>query len=607
MNMPVETPASTALVSCDGLGGYDWSDQAKEGNFMHPKPNLSFPDLEEIVNEPIVSEPTLKKPVDETSEAKASADKPKVGNPQMDLQDKGVIDSGCSRHMTGNMSYLTDYEEIDRGYVAFGGNPKRMIYYTSSIKQFWTIAKAQTINGETQLHVKVDGKKVIITESTIRRDLKFGEEKGVNCLSNDVIFEQLALIRKKIFKNMKRVGKGFSGRDTPLFQTMMTKRKVTEVPQPSDPTENVADEAVNEEMDDSLVRATTTATSLDTEQDRCGGPKCKETIADATAQTRDDSLKLDELIELCTKLQQRVLDLETTKTTQALEINSLKTRVKKLEKKHKSRIHKLKRLYKVGLSARVESSDDNESLGEEDASKQERISALEALKTSKPKIRGIVIREHKEPSETRSTTTISSKKSQDKGKAKMIEEPMKPKKKDQILLDEEVAKKLQDEINEEERLAGERAQQELEEKATLFMQLLEKRRKFFAVKRAEEKMNRLPTRAQQRSIMCTYLKNMEGWKPNTLKNKSFTNIQELFDKAMKRVNTFVDYRTELVEESSKKSKAEVIEGSSKRAGTKLEQKNVKKQKIDDDKETTELKQLVKIILDEEGVAINAIL
>ncbi|GKB06755.1 ribonuclease H-like domain-containing protein [Tanacetum coccineum] len=46
------------------------------------------------------------------------------GNPQMDLQDKGVFDSGCSRHMTGNMSYLTDYEEIDRGYVAFGGNPR---------------------------------------------------------------------------------------------------------------------------------------------------------------------------------------------------------------------------------------------------------------------------------------------------------------------------------------------------------------------------------------------------------------------------------------------------------------------------------------------------
>ncbi|GKD06287.1 ribonuclease H-like domain-containing protein, partial [Tanacetum coccineum] len=46
------------------------------------------------------------------------------GNPRMDLQDKGVINNGCLRHMTGNVSYLTDYEEIDGGYVAFGGNPK---------------------------------------------------------------------------------------------------------------------------------------------------------------------------------------------------------------------------------------------------------------------------------------------------------------------------------------------------------------------------------------------------------------------------------------------------------------------------------------------------
>ncbi|GKB85936.1 ribonuclease H-like domain-containing protein [Tanacetum coccineum] len=46
------------------------------------------------------------------------------GNPQIDLQDQGVIDSGCSRHITRNMPYLTDFEEIDRGFVAFGGNPK---------------------------------------------------------------------------------------------------------------------------------------------------------------------------------------------------------------------------------------------------------------------------------------------------------------------------------------------------------------------------------------------------------------------------------------------------------------------------------------------------
>nr|GEZ00456.1 hypothetical protein [Tanacetum cinerariifolium] len=46
------------------------------------------------------------------------------GNPQHALKDKGVIDSGCSRHMTGHMSYLFDFEELNGGYVAFGGNLK---------------------------------------------------------------------------------------------------------------------------------------------------------------------------------------------------------------------------------------------------------------------------------------------------------------------------------------------------------------------------------------------------------------------------------------------------------------------------------------------------
>ncbi|GKA94100.1 putative ribonuclease H-like domain-containing protein [Tanacetum coccineum] len=46
------------------------------------------------------------------------------GNLQQDLKNKGVIDNGCSRHMTGNRSYLTDYEEIDGGFVAFRGNSK---------------------------------------------------------------------------------------------------------------------------------------------------------------------------------------------------------------------------------------------------------------------------------------------------------------------------------------------------------------------------------------------------------------------------------------------------------------------------------------------------
>ncbi|GKE26549.1 hypothetical protein Tco_1441933 [Tanacetum coccineum] len=103
--------------------------------------------------------------------------------------------------------------------------------------------------------------------------------------------------------------------------------------------------------------------------------------------------------------------------------------------------------------------------------------------------------------------------------------------------------------------------------------------------------------------MCTYLKNMEGKKPKYLKNKSFDSIQKMFDKAFKRVNTFVDFRTDL------------MKGSSKRAGTELEQEVTKKQKVDDvqetakvdnDQEAAKIKELIEIVPDKEEVAIDVI-
>nr|GEX00409.1 hypothetical protein [Tanacetum cinerariifolium] len=111
-------------------------------NFMPPKPDLSFTGLDEFVNKPEVENSHVKFSEEETKVVRKNVDppiieewvsddeegnatQPKIGNPQMNLQDKRMINSGCSRHMTGNMSYLTDYKEIDGGYVAFGGNPKR--------------------------------------------------------------------------------------------------------------------------------------------------------------------------------------------------------------------------------------------------------------------------------------------------------------------------------------------------------------------------------------------------------------------------------------------------------------------------------------------------
>nr|GEZ03623.1 hypothetical protein [Tanacetum cinerariifolium] len=185
----------------------------------------------------------------------------------------------------------------------------------------------------------------------------------------------------------------------------------------------------------------------------------------------------------------------------------------------------------------------------------------------------------------------------DKGKGKMVEQEHVKKfsKKDQLMLDEELAFKLQAE-EEEKRISKEKAQQ-----------IEEKRRKFFAAKRAEEKRNKPPTKSQQRSIMCTDLINMDGWKLKSLKKKTFTEIQELFDKAMQKVNTFVDFKTELVEESSKKDEAEITqEGSSKRAGIELEQERSKKPKVEDNKESKDLKKCLEIILDDgDNITIDA--
>ncbi|GJW28270.1 hypothetical protein Tco_0045145 [Tanacetum coccineum] len=538
--------------------------------------------------------------------------------------------------------------------------------YTSCIEQFWSTGKAKTVNGEVQLQALVDGKKIIVTEASIRSDLQLDDKEGMDCLPNATIFvDHTRMGYEKISQKHTFYKAFFSPQWKFLIHTILQclSSKTTAWNEFSSTMASaIIYEAINEEIDGSLVRVSSTASSLEAEQDSDntiktrskatpnepsslgtssgGGSRRQETMGDTIAQTGFENVS------------KTSNDSLLAGTSQAQEIISLKRRVKRLEKKNRSKTHGLKRLYKVGLSARIKSSEDK-GLGEEDASKQGRIDdidtnediylvnvhrdedmfgvndlegdevivetevdhevvvetevafkdvnlsvdevtlaqALASLKSAKPKAdktqaKGLVI--HEEEQET--TPTISSQqpsqvKVMDKGKGIMVEEPLKMKKKDQISFDEQEAIRLQAEFDEEERLTREKAheQEELtdEEKARLFVQFLEQRRKHFAAKGAKEKRNRPTTRSQQRSIMCTYLKNMEGWKPKRLKNKSFDNIQELFDKAFKRVNTFVDYRT-----------------NSKRAGEALEQESSKKKKVEEGKESEELKQCLEIIPDD---------
>ncbi|GJW20886.1 hypothetical protein Tco_0031508 [Tanacetum coccineum] len=142
----------------------------------------------------------------------------------------------------------------------------------------------------------------------------------------------------------------------------------------------------------------------------------------------------------------------------------------------------------------------------------------------------------------------------------------------------------------------------------MLVEMIAKRKKFFAAQRAAGQRSKPPTKTQIRNRMCTYLKNMGGYKHNQLKGMSYEEIQKFFDKAYKQVNLFVPMDLEVV-----KSSVTRTEGSSKRTGDELESDKSKKQKIDkhveakkdDNQEEAEMKKHIEIVKDDE-VAIDAI-
>ncbi|GJT04007.1 hypothetical protein Tco_0838469 [Tanacetum coccineum] len=199
-----------------------------------------------------------------------------------------------THNLVAFLSKPAESEGFEQIVDFLNANPIRYILtinptiYTSCVEQFWATVKAKTVNGEVQLQGLVDGKKIIITESIVRRDLQLEDVEGVDCLPNATIFEQLTLIGSKttawnefsstiasaitclatnqkfnfskyIFESMVKNLENVSGKFLMYPRSRRSKRKDTEIPQSSGPTDNVAYEVVYEEMDNSLERAATTA------------------------------------------------------------------------------------------------------------------------------------------------------------------------------------------------------------------------------------------------------------------------------------------------------------------------------------------------------------
>ncbi|GJR85567.1 ribonuclease H-like domain-containing protein [Tanacetum coccineum] len=257
-------------------------------------------------------------------------------------------------------------------------------------------------------------------------------------------------------------------------------------------------------------------------------------------------------------------------------------------------------------------------------------------KSPKPKARGISFQDPKEVARREVISPPVSKISaKDKGKAIMTK-PEKPlKKKDQIQSDEELALRLHAEEQAQfERLQKERVVQEeasraaiyeemdniqamikadeqlaarvqveeqelysIKEKSRLLVEMIAERKRFFAAQRAAEQRSKPPTKTQMRNKMCTYLKNMGGYKHNQLKGKSYEEIQKLFNKTYKQVHSFVPMASDDKEKGSKKkvggSRTKTL--AKKRVGEKQSKESSKRQKMEDDAEKEELRAHLDII------------
>ncbi|GJZ89916.1 hypothetical protein Tco_0661843 [Tanacetum coccineum] len=143
----------------------------------------------------------------------------------------------------------------------------------------------------------------------------------------------------------------------------------------------------------------------------------------------------------------------------------------------------------------------------------------------------------------------------------------------------------------------------------MLVEMIGKRKMFFALQRAEQIRNKPPTKAQLRNKMVTYLKHMGKYTHNQMKSKSFEEIQKLYEREQKWINDFVPMDSEVVKDSrkgkAKGSRKKTV--ARKRTGEKLDDESVKRQKIEDDAEKEELRAYLDIIPgDDEAVNVESL-
>ncbi|GJW47818.1 putative reverse transcriptase domain-containing protein [Tanacetum coccineum] len=434
-----EDTSSKEMLAIDGVG-FDWSDMAKE----QVQTNIALMAFSDSGGKPLID-------------------------------DKGFVDSGCSRHMTGNIAYLSDFKEFDGGYVTFGGGAhggrisgevgdkavhkelgdrmERAATTASSLEaeqENGSGPRCQDnilggVDAQTRHHLvlpvqvnaaEVDKKKVIITETSIRSDLHLEDACGTDCLPTTTIFKELTRMGRKQRKEIEvpqdethhddsvpipsndpplSDGKRCSSKGDCWFKEegpKVGKEKEIKNYREDASKRGRSFEDIDKDVEVSLVDETQGSAKVDEREVSTGvEDSVAPTIPVTTVGEGVTATKIDEVTTI------------RAPTTTIDEITLAQTLIEIKEAKPKA----------VTTGATTTT-------------------------TTRPKARGVVVQE---PSEFK-TTTLSPQASQpsktkDKGKAIMIKPEVPLKKKDQVALDEEIARnleaQLQAELIEEERLA----------------------------------------------------------------------------------------------------------------------------------------------------------
>nr|GEV19738.1 retrotransposon protein, putative, Ty3-gypsy subclass [Tanacetum cinerariifolium] len=171
-------------------------------------------------------------------------------------------------------------------------------------------------------------------------------------------------LTQKVFANMRRVGKGFLGVETPLFEGMIADRQPAkeELGAEHVQVDAAGAAAVIEDVAEDVVHMATPSPPPHGISSLPQEPSSPPHQPPCPPQPQDASLLFQQVLDTCSALARRVEGLENDKAAQQLEIVKLKARVKKLEKINMVKSFKLRRLKKVGTSQRVESLDDMENV-----------------------------------------------------------------------------------------------------------------------------------------------------------------------------------------------------------------------------------------------------